>query len=277
MVALVGWFNEVVTRLFDVICWPFLSFDPIWAMIFISFLTGILMLWIFGKTSNQTAIKEVKDKIRGNLIAVRLYQHDIRVVLRAQGRILRHTITYMKYSLAPMLVIIIPVLVIIIQLNLRFSVRPLSVDEQAVVTARALDAQTIEKDAQLNAPDGVKVETAAVRIPSEQEIAWRIRPENPGRYELRVTVSESLMEKELVVGGRWGRVSALRTGKDLIDILLYPGESPIPPSSQIESISINYPSLALSVFGWNIHWLVLFFVLSIVFGFAFKGFFGIEV
>ncbi len=276
MMVLVGWFNAITTRLFDLIYWPFLGLDPVWAVIAISFLTGLLMLWIFGKTSNQAAIRNVKDKIRGNLIAVRLYQHDIGVVLRAQARIFRNTLTYMKYSLIPMVVIIVPVLIIIIQLNLRFSVRPLAVNEAAVVDVKVRDSAVLSM-ANLTAPEGVRVETPAVRIPSKGEASWRIRPELPGFYTLKIKAGDTAAEKELVVGPDWGNVSSLRTGESLGQLLLYPGEPPIPSSSPIQSIYVNYPPLVISVLGWNIHWLVLFFVLSVVFGFAFKGIFGVEV
>ena len=57
-----------MTRLFDGIFWPFMGLDPLWSLTLISFATGILMLWIFGKVSDQDRIKVVRDNIRGNLL-----------------------------------------------------------------------------------------------------------------------------------------------------------------------------------------------------------------
>ena len=277
MTTLMKLMNGLLTRLFDAICWPFQGLNPIWAMIVISLLTGLLMLWIFGKVSNQEAIRRIKDKIRGNLIAVRLYQNDIRVVLRVQARILRDTLTYMKYSVVPMLVIIVPVVFIIIQLNLRFSVRALQPGEQTLVKIKLRDASALHEEVVLEAPEGVKVETPGVRIEAEREVSWRIRAEQPGFYRIVIRTGNESVEKELIVGSGWGAVSALRTGKSLSEMLLYPGEAPIHPFSVIQSVQVNYPSLSMPIFGWNIHWLILFFVLSVVFGFAFKGVFGVQV
>jgi hypothetical protein len=61
------------------------------------------------------------------------------------------------------------------------------------------------------------------------------------------------------------------------DILLNPGEMPIAKDSSVKQIKIDYPSRSIEIFGWNLHWLIVFFVLSIVFGFAFKGLFKVEV
>ena len=86
MTTLLGLLNRLLTGVFDIVFWPLEAFDPIWTMIFISLVTGVLMVWIFGKISDQKSVKSVKDRIRGNLIAVRLYQNDLRVVFRLQGR-----------------------------------------------------------------------------------------------------------------------------------------------------------------------------------------------
>ena len=274
--ALVEIINNILTRLFGFVIWPLQSFDPIWALILVSLLTGLLMLWLFGKVSRQEAIRRVKNKIRGNLLAIRLFQHDVRVVLQVQGRILRETLTYVRYSLTPMLVLIVPVMLIIIQLNHHFSIEPLRVGEAALVQAKLSDPTILTKGVSLDAPVGVTVETPAVRIETEGEVAWRIRVENPGRYPLQLRLGDETVEKQLVAGEGWGAVSALRTSS-LLDLILYPGEASIEQPTGVESVEVKYRPLPLSVLGWNLHWLVLFFILSIVFAFALKGLFGVEI
>lgn len=277
MTELIKIFNQVCTACFGILVWPFQAVAPIWPMVFISFVAGIVMLWIFGKVSNQDAIKDIRDTIRGNLIGVKLFQNDIGVLLGLQGTILKDTLKYMKHSLVPMLVMIVPVMLIMIQLNLYFSVRPLAPGETTVFKVRVRDAAALEEGVTLEAPEGISIETPAVRIPSEREVAWRIRADVPGRYVMKVRFGDEVIDKELVVGTGWTSVSPLRTGAGIIDNLLYPGEKPLSPSQTIESISVNYPELDILVFGFAINWIVLFFVLSIVFGFAFKGFFGVEI
>lgn len=275
--TVVNLLNQALTRLFDLLCLPMLGLHPLWAMIVISLLTGVLMLWIFGKVSNQDAIQKVKDRIRGNLIAVRLFQDDIGVVLKVQGRILRDTLTYMKYSVIPMLILMVPVVLIIIQLNLRFDASPLPQGAQAVVTLKVRDASILNSRAELEVPQGVVAETPGVHILSEGEVSWRIRAEEPGVHRLVFRIGGEEVDKELKVGEGWGKVTTLRTGKSLTELLLYPGEAPIPASSPVESIVVNYPKLSMPILGMNIHWLAWFFILSVAFGFAFKDVLGIQV
>ena len=277
MIALTQTINAALTFIFDIISWPLQALDPIWAMAVISLLVGPLMVWIFGKISNQEAIKLIRDRIRGNVIGVRLFQNNVRVVLTLQGMIARDTLRFMAHALFPMLVLLIPLVLVMTQLNLRFSARPLRPGENAVVKVQVRNDAALLERIQLEPSQGVTIETPAVRIPSKREVAWRVRAEVAGSHSLVVQIGNDSIKKGLIAGSGWTTVSELRTGRSLWEILLYPGEKPIPSSVVVESIEINYPSLDLIILGWNFQWLVLFLVLSMGSGFAFKGVLGVEV
>ncbi len=271
--------NRILTGGFDLILWPFRFLGPFWSLTLLSLLTGLFMVWIFGRVSDQTAIVRIRNKIRGNLIAVRLFQNDIRVFLSIQGRILRDTLTYMRYSLKPMLILMGPVIFIIIQLHLHYHSRPLGKDAKTLVTVRFLETTLPEDPSKisLQVPDGITLETPGVWVPSEREISWRIRADREGTHKLGVQSKGHEVEKELLVGSGWGSVSPARFGERFFDLLLYPKEPPIDPDSGIESIEVIYPRLDIRFLGVGVDWLVAFFVLSIAFGFATKGFMGVQV
>ena len=277
VVTVIDFLNRVLTPVFDLVCWPFRTVAPIWAMTVISLATGIVMVWIFGKVSDQETIKRIRDHIRGNLIGVRLYQHDIGVVIRLQRRIFGDTFHYMRLALVPMVVLLVPVVLIMTQLSLRFEARPLLPGEAVIVKAYVRDIGSLDKNVTLEVGNGVSVETRGVRIPSTREIAWRIRAESSGEHVMVIRVGEDAIDTHLVVGDQWGAVSQRRTGRGMWDTLTYPGEPPIPSSHPVEAVEIVYPSLDLSVFGLAVNWVVAFFGLSMVFGFAFKDMLGVEV
>lgn len=277
MVTVVDLTHRALTPLFDLLCWPFRGLPPIWAMAFVSLLSGVTMVWIFGKVSDQDTIKVLREQIRGNLIGVRLFQSDIGVVLKLQGRIFGDTFRYMKLALVPLIVFLVPVLLIMTQLNLRFAVRPLAPGEHTVVKALVRNADAVTEAATLEVDAGVTVETPAVRIRGNSEVAWRVRADTPGEHRLVVRVGGESIETRLIAGTSWGAVPQLRTGRGAVDLLLYPGERPIDRGHVVEAVEIGYPSLDMRVFGWTIDWLVAFFVLSMAFGYAFKGVLGVEL
>ncbi len=268
--------NSGVTLLFDAVCRPFAGLPPLWALTVISLLTGVLLLWLFGLVSNQSAIRTIRDRIRGNLIAVRLFGDDLGLLLKLQGRLLRDNVVFLKYAVVPLLVLILPVLLILAQLNLRFGAKPLAPGEAAMLKVTLRDAGTIERGVSLEAPAGVVVETPGVRVAELREVAWRIRPSEPGHHRLVVRIGAEPVEKELRVGGTWGAVPALRSGAAWQALLFGPGEAPI-RSTAVESIEIQHKPLELELWGWSVDWLVSFCVLSLFAGLAVRRVLGVEI
>ena len=85
-------FLTLVNQLFDLIFFPFRSLNPMVGLTVVSFLTGILMVLVFRTTSNQAGIKQVKERIKAHLLAIRLFQDQLDVVLRTHARILGSTL-----------------------------------------------------------------------------------------------------------------------------------------------------------------------------------------
>jgi len=269
--------NSVITKVFEVLFWPLRFMPPLWALLVISVAAGMAMVWVFGHLSKQEQIGRVKDQIRGKLFGVRLFQHEIGVVLRLQRQILRHTVTYMGLSLLPMLILLIPVSLVIVQLNHHFAHRPLHPGERAMVKVTLSDASLFDRAPITLKPDRFyAVETPPVRIVSQREVTWRIRALQPGRHSLKVLVGDEEVEKDLVIGDAWGSVSTLRPTQ-FFDSLLYPAEHRLDPRAGISAVQLTYPELPLTVFGWSLDWLVVFFIVSVIASFALKGLLGVQL
>lgn len=279
MTSIVSAFNTVWTFLFGLIYGSLKGLGPFWSLVGISCLGGILMVWIFGKVSNQDAIKKTRARMSAELIALRLFKEDLRVFFGIQYQILVWTLRYFRHSLIPMLVIMVPVMMILIQLNLHYGLRPLGIGEQSLVKVKLRDPAALKLGTEitLQAPENLQIETQGVRIGELKEVSWRIRGVSPGHFDLVVHDGKVSVTKKVAVGGRLEGVSSLRTGAHWLTNLLYPGEAPIPNQSGVESVEILYPELDISFLGWRMNWLILFFVLSLVFGFAFKGILGVQI
>lgn len=275
--AIVRYFNAAMTGTFDLVFFPFRFVQPFWGLAFVSLVTGVLMLWIFGKVSDQDTIHTVRDRIRGNLLGVRIFGDDIGLLFRLQGRVLKDTAIYLRYAFAPMLVMIVPVLVVLIQMNLRFAVRPLEPGESTTVKVAVRQGTAVDEGIALEVPSGLVVETPGVPAAELGEVVWRVRAEKPGRHELTVRSAGASVTKEVVVGGGWGPVSTLKTGRGVLEMLLYPGERPIDASQAVRAVEVDYPPLSIRAFGFGVDWMIFFFVASIVFGFLFKKPLGIEI
>ncbi len=257
-------FNQIITSIFDLFFYPFRSLDPIYGLCAISLLTTIIMLPIFKYTSNQKAIKRTKSRIMGHLLEVRLFKNDIRIVLSAQKNMLKYNMIYLKHMLKPLMFVMLPVVVIIIQTGLRYEYRPLHPGETAIVKVK------INRDGTsgtLIPPKGLKTETFPLRVNGGEEIYWRIKAEKEGEFDLRFRVFDKEIKKRVVVGTNLTKISPKVFKEGWLKEFLYPGEPALASGLEIESFEVRYPYLKVSLFGWTAHWLVLFFILSLVFGF----------
>jgi uncharacterized membrane protein (DUF106 family) len=274
-------FNAAIGGAFGLAVLPFRAMNPWLAMIVVSVLTGLLMLAVFRWTSNQEGIRRTKEAIKAHLLELRLYQDSMAQQMRSQGRILRANGRYILLALRPMLVMIVPVLLLLIQLNLWFGSRPLAAGETAILKVKlAAGRSPLATDISLEAPPGVTVETPPLRIEEEREIDWRLRAAvpAPATYDLVLKLGPDSFTKSLRVGGsRLDPISNVRPGASLLDQIFNPGEKPLPRTLPIESVEVDHPERRLPFLCLRLHWLVAYFALSIVFGFALKGVFKVEI
>jgi uncharacterized membrane protein (DUF106 family) len=272
-------FNSALSRIFEVIFLPFRQASPWFGMVLISLLTGLLMLFIFRHTSNQESIRRSKNKIKAHLLELRLYKDNMKVSLKAYGNILLTNLKYVSHSVKPMLVMIVPVLLILIQLNLWFGYQSLDIGQEAILKITLENAKNpLQTDIEIEPSAGVAVETPALRIEDGREIDWRLRAREKGVHAIAFRLKNQSFSKEVaVVQNRLSKISAVKTRPSFFEEMFNPGERPLSKSLGIKAVEVVYPTPGMNFFGWHIHWLIVFFALSIIFGFALKGFFKVEI
>jgi uncharacterized membrane protein (DUF106 family) len=248
-------------------------------MILISLLTGLLMLIIFRYTSNQEGIRKVKNKIKAHLLELRLFKDSLALSLKTQGNILRNNLKYIGHSGKPLLVMIIPLILILIQLNFWFAYQSLKLGEATILKVKLKEGQNIlDLDLSVEAPPSLAIETPPLRIEEEEEINWRLRAKEKGLHSLTFKINGQSFEKKVAVDQKpLTQISPLKVQRNFIDELFNPGESPLPRNLPVKSIEVKYPAKNMNLFGWHLHWIIAYFALSIIFGFALKGVFKVEI
>ena len=274
MLTIASFISAALTLVVDLLLVPLSVLGQLGSLAALAVLTGVLMLWVYKRVSNQEAIRRHKKQAMGNLLAVRLFPDDLGVFLKLQGRILGATLRYASHSLKPLAVLFVPVVLLLIQLDGRYGVRPLALGETALLKLEVADAAALAS-VSLASGDGVDIETSAVRIPSQRQAVWRLRATRAGDHELAVTVGDVTLTKRVVVGEAAVLVPMTRTS-DWLDALLHPGEVPV-TDAPVTSITVAHPAAEVDVFGWRLHWLIPFCGLAVLTGFALKGVFGVEL
>jgi uncharacterized membrane protein (DUF106 family) len=279
-------FNSVIGKIFDLIFFLFRGMNPWMGMIIISFLTALLMLFVFRFTSNQEGIRLVKNKIKAHLLELRLFKDSLSLSFKAQGNILRYNLKYISYSTKPLLVMIIPLILILIQLNIWFGYEALTPGQETILKVKLEEGHSpLDISLSLEPSSGFDIQTLPLRIEEEMEISWRLQAGEKGVHDLALIINGQRLIKKLAVAQKpLSKISPLKVRRNFINELMNPGESPFSRELPIKTIEVKYPAKDISLFGWSIPWLlgippwlVVYFVLSIILGFILKGIFKVEI
>jgi uncharacterized membrane protein (DUF106 family) len=273
--------NAALRGIFDVLLYPLLGLSAFLGVAIVSLITAVGMLLIFRYGSDQDKMAAVKSRIHGCIFEIRLFNDDLRAIVRAQLEILRHNASYIKLTLKPMLYMIVPIVLLIAQLQFHYGYSGLEPGQSAVLKVALNDANegSVSKPVmRVDSPSGLRVETSGVWVPSLREMAWRIGAVEAGEHEIQISVDGKEYAKSVLVAHDLERRSPIRLEPGFFNQLLYPAEDPLPGDSPIRSIEVVYPEAEVDVLGWfKLHWLIVFFVLSIVFAFSLKSFFGVTI
>ena len=235
---------------------------PAWAQLLIlSAVSGIVMMLVFGRTSNQSGIAAAKDKIKANLLALKLYKDQIHVTLTAQVRLAGAIAKLQWHMLFPVMVLMGPTLLVLGQMGVRHQWRPLVSGEQTLIRLTFRSTGGAKPQVVLQPNPGLRIEAGPV--PGDDDLVWRVRAEQPGRHELRFEVDGVAFTKELVVGQPGERVSAIRPGQRWTSMILHPVEPPLPGDSPVTTIEVQYPSTH-SIISGSGYWLLTYFVVSML-------------
>jgi uncharacterized membrane protein (DUF106 family) len=249
--------------------------SPLAIVIVVSLVVGLLMVVLFGYTSDQKAIGIAKDQLKAHLLAVRLYRDQIPVVMGSYGKILRGTGRYLKLAFKPLLYVIIPITLLIVQIDRYLGATPIPPNTPFLLTVHT--GSDVLSDVTLDLPPEITITAPSVHVPSTNEIVWRLIGSKEGKYEVKIAAAGQSVVKAVCVGSGLPRISTVRLRGHFWERMFASAESALPENSPVESISINYPDRNIEVAGYGMNWIWLFFILSMIAGFIFKELLGIKI
>jgi len=265
--------NPLCTTIGDVVYTVLGPLPPWLSLTILSVVAGLLALVVFRYTSNQKAIGRALDDIKANLLALKLYKDEIGVTFRAQWRLLWAILRLQRYMLTPFFVMLGPMLLGLAQMGLRHQWRPLEPGEKANITLTCKSEDGTYPDVELQPSPGLVAEVGPV--PGGGELVWRVRGGEPGRHTLQFRVDGETVDKEIVMGAGFQRVSAVRTGRDWTAQLFHPAERTLPKSCPLQSIEIEYGGVDSWISGAD-WWVLYFFVISMLAALIFKPLFKVR-
>lgn len=261
--------GNAVMRFFDGASpWP--------GLVAFSFVITLFALAVFRFLSNQRALAAARNRAFARILEFRLYSHEPRAAFGVFARVLGATLGYLKHYALPIAILLPPVLLLLAQMSLWFEHRPLRPGETALLTVTLRPGLPLDEVSAVP-PDGVSLDTDALRIAGERQIVWRLRADAAAGGAIDVRTPGGEVAKTLIVSPQPARVSTLRTAGGAWARLAHPAEPAIERDAGIESISIAYPRREICVGNRPVSWVLACFMLTIIIGLALKPLFGVEL
>ena len=267
--------NHILTAVFDVIYAPLNALPRWFSLTLLSGMAGLAALVVVKYASNQVAIARIKDDIKANMLAIKLFKDEMRVMFGAQVRLIWAALRMQYRMVPPLLVMLVPFVLMAAQMGLRYQWRPLRVGEEVLLTAALPEgAERSSFDLTITEHPGFDA-FDRVRAVSNASVTWRVRAGAEGVHTIEITDGRETFTKTLAVGEGIDRVCPVRPGSGILNRLLYPAERPFTSSSPVQSIRLERFPNRESWYAGADWWLLWFLVVSIAFALVFKPVFRV--
>lgn len=278
--------NGALNAVFDAVLTPLEWAGSTTALIVISGVFGVLALLAFKYISWQAGIKAAKDRIKGHMIEIRLYQDDLVVVASAVGKVLLRNAQYLGLNFGPFIPLAIPFVFVTAQFVVRYAYDPLPVlaADAEVMAGRGvlLEIELAEgrgrevRDLKVTLPPGLKAVSPLARAPMSGKAYQEFVAIAPGQHEVVLEIGGVRETKLVVAGDEAPRSMQPRrvSSSDWLAIsdpdrwpALWPAEPAFSSDSPFRVVAIRYPHRDQ---GWlpdgEFGILLTFVVASMVFG-----------
>jgi len=250
--------NHVASRLFDLLLSPLESIGRPFALVATSAVFGVIALVLFKHLSAQKRIKAAKDRIKGHLIEIRIYQDDLAIVGKAIGKVLLRNFQYLALNLGPFVPLSIPFVLVLAQLVVRYGYAPAPVHgaseailpgrgsmiEVELSRARAADVAGLR----IELPEGVRAISPLVRLPEEGRAFQEVVAVAPGTRSLAFVLPGGERADKEFTAGPWSRPLQPERGTGFFAALLWPAEDAFGKDSPFATIRVEYPEGRLAWF-----------------------------
>jgi len=244
------------------------GWSPLMRIVVVSTLLGIVMAIVFRFTSNQRKLRRVAELCRADILAIKLFKDDPRVMFRSIGQLLRNTGRRLWYSLPPMFVMLIPFAFLLSHLAVWYEYRPLAEGDTAIVELQLSEsAWKRYQEVAPEVPDQLTVETPPLRDLDQKSIFWRIRVNEATPATIHWQIGPDSVDKEVAVASEpqtLSPVSVRLPGPGWWDRLLHPVEQSLGVDSPLRGITIHHQQRDVPLFGWNVPWWATVLIVSMI-------------
>jgi hypothetical protein len=260
------WIAHILHHAVGLLLAPFDFMGPLLGLTLLSGLTGVAMLWVYGKTTPQGKIKKAKDSMIAAVYEVRLYLDSPKRVLSATGRMLAWTTVHLALMLPAFIVIGPPMGLVLLHMDMRYGKAPLPINEQVLVKIKVRNKDNAQKVSVKTSPKSpIRITAPMLFIEREKTLYVRTKIKKPGTHSLNITINGDITKKRLTATQNPRKLSISRSS-GFSSLWAQTTEPPLKPGGVIQSIRVDHPDNNRTWAGipvpWWGYWLLVSFLVA---------------
>jgi uncharacterized membrane protein (DUF106 family) len=264
---------KTISLFFDMVLAPFAGLHPMVGLTVLSIVMGVVMVLLYRWTTDQDRLRQIRDRIKILFLEIRLYKDDMAEMFTIQKEIMRENFRYLRYTAKSAVILMVPIILVLIDLNVRYSYRPIQPGESFIVSAFAEETAILDR-LELTLPQGLAVEVPGIRVPEEKRVSWQLRAGTAGHHALVIHQGKQENGHVALVSNKIERlVPEIDKGTSWTSHLV-PEASFLPDDCPVASLRVEYPE-RMSFLGLQPGWLYYFFIISMAAGLVVKKFLGL--
>jgi len=280
--------NNLFTKFFDAVLTPFRLLGEFWEILFLSFVSSFIVLLVYKHASSPSKIREAKNRIKANILAIRLYKDFWQVILKSFFKSLYYTGKYFVLNFGPVLIILPLLLIPFFQMDVRYGMRSFNPGEEMVLKVSFrespidLNIKLLDSEYYTRVINPVFIASFDQEGDPIREVNWKLRAKKRGNSEFNIRVGENTYRKNIAIGETGETLSGSRFFYPSPNFaqfwypFIYPVEEALSDNGVIREIWVSYPGKSISFLFIHTHWLVYYLVLVLIFVLAFRKRFGVE-
>jgi hypothetical protein len=242
----------------------------LWAgLVVASLLIAVVALLVFRGFSNQEGIRYSRNRSIAALLDIPLYGEYPAAVFPCVGASLWSAGRYLTHALKPLLILVLPLAWALIQFGAWFTWQPYAPGDTIIATAYLNPhSRAPETEPQLTTSPEITLVMEPVRVPARREISWRLKSTSAGEGRLEIVAGDRSHHIAVPVGDRPARITPKFFSPHAWQSLLYGAPAILEGADTIRSVELDFPDRRFTIGGWSLHWIVVFLLLTFVFGLA---------
>lgn len=260
----------------DALLGPLDSLSPWYGLLASSVAFAGVVVLAYALISDQQAIARSRQRILAALLSMVIYAHEARAAAGGLVAVPAALLGYLAASVKPLAAISILAIPAFGHLETRYGREPLAPGARTLLSVELADFALHDR-IRLDAGPQIAVE-AAVAVPEENALVWRIRVGEAGVHTVHVGApgTEPLAKRIGAAPGRAvpaRRSAAGRLWRRITD----PNEPPIPRDAPVREIEVDHPPRRLWLGETPLAWPVPFVALALAFSWALASLFGLRL